>query len=294
MILFWSITVGMIAVALLMVAPSLLRKGRVAVSDQNRQNVAIARERLEELEEDHAHGILSQEEFDQAEEEVEQLLLLDLETQEPTSKAVESDFRHGPVTLAVLGVALPLISLLLYLLLGSPQMLERSAHQTSAAEGADQSGMPHSVDEMIVKLKERLKKNPQSPDGWYLLGRSYMATRQYPQAVSAFEKLHELVGDEPDALLALADAVAMTQGGGLKGRPADLIKKAVKLDPENPTGLWLAGMVAEADGDLDGALRYWRRLEPLVKDDPETQKQLQDMISQVEKQQASTTARPAK
>ena len=293
MILFWILTIIMIAVALLLVAPTLLRRGRITASDQNRQNVAIARERMEELESDHAKGVLSQEEFDQAEEEVEQLLLLDLETPESASAAETSDFRHGPVTLALLGIALPLVTLLFYLLLGSPQMLDSSA-SPAAASSAGHDNMPQSVEEMISRLKERLAQNPEEPNGWYLLGRSYMATSQYPSAVEAFEKLHQLVGDEPEVLLALADAVAMAQGGGLKGRPAELVRKAIEVDPNNPTGLWLAGMVAETEGDLEGALRYWRKLEPMLKDEPEARQQLQDMISRAQQQQAAGGNNPVK
>ncbi len=293
MILFWILTLVMIAAALLLVAPTLLRRGRITASDQNRQNVAIARERMEELESEHAKGVLSQEEFDQAEEEVEQLLLLDLETPESASAAETSDFRHGPVTLVLLGIALPLVTLVLYLLLGSPQMLDSSASPATASSAGHDS-MPQTVEEMISRLKERLAQNPEEPNGWYLLGRSYMATSQYPLAVEAFEKLHRLVGDEPEVLLALADAVAMTQGGGLKGRPAELVRKVVELDPNNPTGLWLAGMVAETEGDLDGALRYWQKLEPMLKDEPESLQQLRAMISRAQQQQAAGGNNPVK
>lgn len=290
MIPFWILTLVMIALALLLVAPTLLRKGKIAASDQNRQNVAIARERMKELESDHAKGVLSQEEFEQAEEELEQLLLLDLETPESAPETETSDFRHGPVTLALLGIALPLMTLLLYLLLGTPQMLEPSA--SPATGGHD--NMPQTVEEMVSRLEERLAQNPEEPDGWYLLGRSYMATSRYPEAVTAFEKLQQLVGDEPEVLLALADAVAMSQGGGLKGRPAELVRKAIELDPNNPTGLWLAGMVAETEGDLDGALRHWRKLEPMLRDEPETQQQLRSMILRAEQQQATGGNNPVK
>ena len=76
--LFWIITAAMILVALLMLAPSLLRRQASDNLDRDQQNVVIARERLAELKSEHAQGILTDAQFEKTRGELEQALLLDL------------------------------------------------------------------------------------------------------------------------------------------------------------------------------------------------------------------------
>lgn len=79
MMLFWIITAAMILVALALLAPSLLRNRQSNTLDRDQQNVVIARERLVELESERDRGSLSQEQFEQARNELERSLLQDLD-----------------------------------------------------------------------------------------------------------------------------------------------------------------------------------------------------------------------
>ncbi len=98
-------------------------------------------------------------------------------------------------------------------------------------------------------------------------------------AAAAFEKVHQLVGEEPSVLLAWADAVAMKENGNMRGKPAELIRRAVKLAPDNTTALWLAGMVEEQAGNYELAISYWERLAPQIQDDPQASARIATLIS---------------
>jgi cytochrome c-type biogenesis protein CcmH len=171
----------------------------------------------------------------------------------------------------------PALTVGLYYQLGSPEMT-RPAQERMAGAPHQGEAMP-SVEEMMTALTARLKENPEDSEGWFLLGRSYMALDNYPMASQAFEKLHQLVGDDPVVLLSWADAQAMAQKGNLAGKPSELIRKAVKLAPEDTTALWLAGMVEDQSGNHQLAISYWERLEPKIKDDPESRKRIESLLA---------------
>ena len=84
--------------------------------------------------------------------------------------------------------------------------------------------------------------------------------QQYPQAAEALEQAYKLAGDRVDVLLQYADALAYANNEQLAGKPAELVFKALTLEPDNVTGLWLAGMAKAQAGESAAAIKLWRRL----------------------------------
>lgn len=274
MTIFALLIAAMIVAALALLLPAFLRRDG-AETDREQLNVRIARERLAELEAARDNGELDAEGFAQAREELETNLAADLAAEQ------SSERRGGKALLLVLVGLVPALALALYLHLGSPQFLDvagpggGSAIDRLAAAGKP----PGSVEEMVSGLEARLAEAPNDPDGWYMLGRSYMAMKRYDDAVRAYEKLEQLTGEHPAALVALADAVAMTQDGSMKGRPEELVQRALKAAPNDPTALWLAGQAAEEQGEHRKAVEYWMRALPSLSDQPELGKELRTLIA---------------
>jgi len=275
---FTLIAAAMILLALTMLAPALLRKRQMAVSDRDQQNVIIARERLQEMELELVAGKVSQDEFDQAKVELEQALLQDLNQGDETKQLTSGS---GKLTLAGIALAVPVAAIAMYMFLGNPAMLEFDASKRAANQAAQQRKMP-SVEEMLVSIKQRLKQKPEDAEGWFLLGRTYMVLEDHSNAVKAFETLLTLSGEEPTAMLSLAEAVIMAQGGNMQGRPEELIGRALKLAPESQTGLWMSGLLESQKGNYSQAVSYWKKLETLVKDEPEALEKVRSMISNAE------------
>jgi cytochrome c-type biogenesis protein CcmH len=94
--------------------------------------------------------------------------------------------------------------------------------------------------------------------------------------------LHKLVGDQAEILVAYADALAMVQEGKLAGKPAELLRRALELQPNQPQGLWLAGMAEDQQGNYQDAINYWHRLEPLLNEDPESLQEVRQLIARAE------------
>jgi cytochrome c-type biogenesis protein CcmH len=280
---FWSIVAAMLVAVVGLLAAALLRRRNLRELDRNQQNVRIARERLAELEAEHQRGELSDETFDQEKLELEQTLLSDLDGS--GSGAVHGSPLPGRLTTGGLLVLVPLVAIGLYLALGAPQYMDKSGPGAGADEppmlAHSGEGLPP-IEELVGKLEDKLKSNPNDPGGWYLLGRTYSTMHRYADAVKAYEKVLSLVGDNPKVMVALADSLAMSQNGDMAGRPAELVAKVLKQTPSDTTALWLAGMAAEQSGNLDQALDYWKKLYPLLASDAESQKEVRTMMEAVQ------------
>ena len=95
---FWIITAILVAVAVAWLAPTLLRKRQIQDLDRQQQNIAIAKERLDEIAADHASGEMTDDVYQKAREELEASLIEDV-------KAMKSaeDCPVGPTTLLLSG-----------------------------------------------------------------------------------------------------------------------------------------------------------------------------------------------
>ena len=137
----------------------------------------------------------------------------------------------------------------LYYKQGSPDL-------QSAAGSAQQS-----MDAAIASLTERLAANPDNPEGWMMLGRSYMSTGNYAGAVEAFEKAVDIESAQnPQALVGLGEALLARAGGAWDGRIASLFENALALDANHPQALLYGGLASANRGDTTLAAERWERL----------------------------------
>ena len=265
----------LIALAIALLAPALLRRPPEPSHSRSSINIGIARERERELRRELQEDVLSEADYDQARAELEINLLGDLDQdQDPASAVIRTS---APVTATLLAVLIPLAALGLYLFLGHPGALDPSPGLMAQQLTSAQPSAPD-VDAMLSKLRERLLEQPDDVRGWTLLANALMSTGRYPEAVTAYERLVQLEPRSPEFLVRLADALAMSNNGSLAGQATQLITEALALDPEQIQGLWLAGIAAEERGEPIQALDFWRRLEPLVVDQPELLSEVRVMI----------------
>jgi cytochrome c-type biogenesis protein CcmH len=275
MTIFALLLAAMILVALALLLPAFRRRDDADLTDREQLNVDIARERLVELEAAHASGEMERSAFEQARDELERALAADL------SERAKAERRGGKALLLALVVVVPLAAVLLYQQLGSPQFLDVSGPGAGrAAERMAAEGEPRSLEELVAGLEARLAEAPQDPEAWYMLGRSYMAMNRYQDAMRAYQQLLEQVGEHPTALVALADAIAMTQDGSMQGRPAELVQRALAVAPDDPTALWLAGRAAEEAGEHGTAVEHWMKALPAMAERPDLAQELRALIAQ--------------
>jgi len=275
MTLFWILAGFMVFLAVLFVALPLVRRAPARdVAQADRLNVSIRKDQLAELEADVQAGTLSPEQLEEGRLELERRLLA-----EARAGAEKVRVSGGSRWLAVgLGVALPAATVALYLHLGRidamtpiPTAVPDSAHDVTPAQ----------LGSMVQRLADRLRKQPDDAEGWMMLGRSYSVMQRYQDAVQAYQKAYDLVGDNPDVLTGLADAVAMASGGSFTDDSVRLIDRALEVDPSNRKALWLAGTVAYEKKDYPKALDLWERLAALLPEGSEVAQTIQSNIGEV-------------
>ena len=90
-----------------------------------------------------------------------------------------------------------------------------------------------------------------------------------------------MVNEEPDLLAAYAETIAMAEGKGLKGKPTQLVEKALKLDPKHGHSLFLAGAAAMERGDNKQGIAHWEALLPQVEPGSEIDQMLRSGIDKM-------------
>lgn len=251
MILFWTIGAALAALALGLVLWPLLRgRGQRAVS-RDGANLAIYRDQMRELEADLAAGKLAREDYERSRAELESRVLEDVEGREaPIAR------RGAPLAAAIVGIAVPLVALGVYLAVGTPGAVESRLHGEQITAGQ--------IESMVERLAARLRENPEDADGWKLLGRSYSVLGRFDEAVDAYAKAAVRTPDDAELLVDFADVLAMARGRKLEGEPAKLIERALQIEPNNLKGLALAGTAAFDRGEFALAAGYWERMLPHV------------------------------
>ena len=142
-----------------------------------------------------------------------------------------------------------------------------AAEPNEAAASAPHALAPEQVAAMVDQLAERLKAQPDDGEGWLMLARSQVALGQHAKAVASFREAARLRPDDANLFADYADAQAMADGRRLEGEASKLVDRALKVDPNNPKALALAGTAAFDRRDYAGAVRYWERLVRLEPDD---------------------------
>ena len=262
---FWLIAAGMILLALALLIPALIRRPREESLDRASLNVAVVREQLAELDADIAAGKLDEASAAAARHDLERELL-DALDREQTAGA-QTAKAGGRWLAPLLALALPAASVLLYLALGNPDLaprLQAAPPAAAAAGGAEQPPTQHDIEAMLARLQEKLEANPNHPEGWALLGRSYTSLQRYDEALAAYQLAREYGGDTPELLIDHADALIAAQGGNFTDEAGDMLRRSLAQQPDNPKGLWLMGHWHFQRGDYRQALERWQRVAALI------------------------------
>ncbi len=283
MVSFIISAVVLVLIAIYFIVPT-LRKENYPFSDEyDDLNVDIAKERLKEIKLQFEAGDINEQTYQQLRDELETTLALDLATEKSASQTDATAKQNNKLSAVFLALFIPFAAVIIYYQLGDFNAATgREVAATVVPAGDDRPQM--TIEEAVSKLEQRLAEDPKNPDGWFMLAKTYMAMKQYHKAVTSYEKVIDIVGEEPEVLLRYADAVAMTEGGDLTGKAKPIVEKIIVLIPENPTVLWMAGTAQSQQGNPEKALSYWYKLRPLLSQDANGLRQLNSLIQGAESQ----------
>ena len=228
-------------------------------------NAAIHRDRLGELERDRSNGTLSEADLIEAREELQRQLLDDTAATEAV--AASSSSRDSGIAIALV---LPLLAIALYAQLGSPRAVLPGAAQMQAATS--------DMDQLVAKLEKKLEQNPNNPEGWAMLARSYKSVGRWDDAERAFGRIGPDLEKSAEMLAELAETLVQ-KNNGFGDRARSLIQQALRIEPENMLALYMGGAEAFESGRYADAAALWERLLPRLPPDGEDSRMVQASIA---------------
>lgn len=164
----------------------------------------------------------------------------------------------GWIAAIVLVLAFGTISL--YRLVGTPAALQRNSYTTTAPSS--------NVDDTLPDLQAAAAQHPGELLPWLLLGRS-AATMQRPDvALDAFGHALRLAPDNPDIMVAYAEAFAVQRvDHHLDAATRAVLERALTINPNHQHGLMLLGVADYQDGRFADAANRWKQLRHLLPPD---------------------------
>nr|WP_315488343.1 c-type cytochrome biogenesis protein CcmI [uncultured Rhodoferax sp.] len=229
-------------------------------------NAAIYRDQAVRLDTDRADNMIAQADYLQARDELQRRVIDDTQDADDTATV-----RTPKKTMLVLGLLLPITAMALYLLLGSPATLD-------PVNGPQRAATPQDMDRLVANLAMKLEKDPDNLQGWAMLARSYKMLGRNVEAEQAFVRAGSFLDNDAQLLAIYADLAATNANGDFSGKPAQLLEKALRVDPQNAMALWLSGTAAFRAKQFDVALRIWERLVPQVEPGSDDARMLQEAI----------------
>ena len=181
-------------------------------------------------------------------------------------------------------ILVPILAGLIYWKVGSPDVpsvsVPTKTMSSPMAIGANSdSHKMGDLNAMAQRLAAKQEKNPENAEGWALLAHTYVEIKQHKEAVAAFEKAVNLIPTDPQLFADYADALAVTNNGQFDAKTSELVEQALKLDPNHPKALLLAGSIAFKQADYVKAINVWEQLQPLI--DKEDAALKQDVMANI-------------
>jgi cytochrome c-type biogenesis protein CcmH len=276
---FIYVAVAMMAVVLLVLSVALWRGSQQgarlaahqadAINHPAQANAAVYRDQLAELDREFVMGNLNYEELKAARDELSQRLLADVGAESSTPMTVAQAptasgavLWHKPwLAIGLLVFVVPVSSLLMYSVLGEPAALDPMAHKQGVDANAEVT--PEKLTEMAIALTRRLQDEPNSMEGWVMLGRVQRARGHFEEAAEAYAKALALSRDD-NLSIERAEVLAQKNGGSFAGEPWLIIQRVLTADPLHLNALFLAGSASFAEMNFNTALRYWERAREVV------------------------------
>lgn len=262
-------------------------------------DITAVKRQLQELEELHASGALSQEFYEAGRARLERRILdwvlLEAPAVEragaPTVQALTRPSWQLWATLA--GVVL-LVAIVGYSWSGysSARLTDSTGGGAAAAGEKNHTSDVDQISAMTEKLAARLQDKPQDAEGWAMLARSYSMLGRNPEALNSYEKAIALSGDDAVLLADYADALAVKNNRSLAGEPMKWVARALKNDPHNLKALSLAGAYAFEKQDYASAVKYWEQVVQFGAADNRLVEQVQSSLVVARELAASSTASP--
>jgi cytochrome c-type biogenesis protein CcmH len=248
--LVWIVMAVLAAVAAVPVLVPLFRAGRV----QPMASAAgsIYRDQLAEIDRDRGRGLIADGEAEAARTEVARRLL---KTGEAAARPAAATTPLRQRLAAAIVIAMPILALGLYIVLGSPGLPDQpiAARLSAPVEKQD----PAIV---VARLESHLAANPDDATGWGFLARIYSSLGRYDAEARAVANLIRLRGASVELESAYGEALTRANGGLVTKEARAAFEAGNKLDSQAIGPRFFLALALTQEGKKDEAITAWHKL----------------------------------
>ena len=140
---------------------------------------------------------------------------------------------------------------------------------------------------MVDSLAARLEDDPTDIEGWLRLAQSRTVLGEPEAAKEAYQQAMEQAPEDTGVLRAYAGSLLgeshpETNTATVGAEAADLYRKIIEIEPDDPEAHWYLGLAAVQNGTIDEAKSHWRRVLDVLGPDHPNYAGVQSSLQQVE------------
>ncbi|CAI2467977.1 c-type cytochrome biogenesis protein CcmI [Serratia plymuthica] len=290
---FWLIIIVLLAgAAALLVVPAMRQGKQGAATSRDALNKALYQDRLHELEQDEAQGVVAERPV--LVKELQQNLLNDIPGQQ--------DVQTKPITRWALvpGVLLlVVVTLGFYLKTGGlAQVMDWQQVQAQMPElrarVANERAQPLSMEEIArlgLGLRTALQQDDRNINDWMMLGRVGMALNNATTATQAFAHAYQLDPNNLEVRLGYAEVLTRSNDPEDNKQATQMLRKMIADDHTNLRVLSLLAFNAFEQGDFKQAIGAWQVMLKLLPDNDQRTEVLKRSIAQAKSQAGEETVK---
>ncbi|MCR9298061.1 c-type cytochrome biogenesis protein CcmI [Vibrio fluvialis] len=270
MTLFWISTLILVAIACVFIAiPLIQKKANNDTVLRDELNKAFYKDRLNELQEETAEGLVDNQQDLIA--DLKQSLLDDI----PADKQATQQSQVS--TLAVLVPSVLLVVLLsygMYAKFGNYDKVEhwqqvsadlpQLTRKLMAPQGQGVELTDQEMEDLTLSLRTRLYYQPEDSTGWLLLGRIAMANRDMQTAIGAMKHAYALEPQDGDIQLGYAQALMLSDDEMDQTQARSILQRLAKRDYVDLRVYSLLAFDAFERADYPSAIEYWGLMQKMI------------------------------
>ena len=219
-------------------------------------DIAVYRDQLDEIVRDRSAGLIGEAEAEAARVEVSRRLIAAADAAQFEKPALETSSLWRRRATAIVGlVLLPVGAVLVYLMLGSPQLPGEPLAARLNAPNENRS-----IENLIAQVENHIERNPNDGRAWEVLAPVYMRLGRFDDAVKAWRNTISLNGSSASREADFGEALVAAANGVVTAEAKAAFERALALDGQDVMARFYMGMAADQDGRRADAEKIWRDL----------------------------------
>ncbi len=256
--ILWVVMTLMIAVTASALTIPLVRRHD---SRTRPDDLEVLKGQLAEIDAQVAGGAVRSEEADGLRAEIKRRLLTEGRLEQSASRPLPK----AALPWLALGVTsvLAIAATGLYATFGSPTVPSVTSDPVASEAQPQPQANPHAIADiatLIGQLEAKMRQHPGDPEGWRMLGWSYMQTRRPADAATAYARAAALDPKNADYLSAEGEALTQAAGGQVTPAALAAFRRAIAADANDPRARYFLAAFKDEQGDHAGAIADWTAL----------------------------------